>query len=108
MMKNSPGQLGSGLQKNPKTMETIKIKVAIPVTQKFEVEITLPVYRKSGDIRCHFWKVYSAKECLHAYIGGSIEIQSSQCAFQVDDVDCTKEEFDAAYSETLAILNSKL
>jgi hypothetical protein len=90
-------------------METIKIKVAIPVTQKFEeIEITLPVYRKSGDIRCHFWKVFSAKECLHAYIGGSIEIQSSQCALQVNDVDCTKEEFDAAYSETLAILNSKL
>jgi hypothetical protein len=91
-------------------METIKIKVAIPVTQKFEeIEITLPVYRKSGDIRCHFWKVFSEKESMKVYISGSIEIQSSGCAFSIDGtVDCTKEEFEQAYQETLAILNSKL
>ena len=88
-------------------METIKIKVQKTPTYE-EVEITLPAYRKSGDIRCHFWKVYSAKECLHAYVGGSIEIQSSGLAFLGNSIDCTKEEFEAAYSEILAILNSKL
>ena len=92
-------------------METIKIK--IQKTPDFEeVEITLPVYRKTGDVKCHFAKVYSNDRCLWVTQGTynpSVNICAPSLAFDCDGmVDCTKEEFEAAYQETLAILNSKL
>ena len=92
-------------------METIKIKVQ--KTPDFEeVEFALPCYRKHSEVRCGFWKVYSKEKSLYVCVGSieqnQFDLQPSSCAFKSGIIDCTKEEFEAAYQETLAILNSKL
>ena len=94
-------------------MEDIKIKVQIKVqkTPTFEeVEITLPCYRRSETKNCNFWKVFNNEYAFYVCVVPDRETIGIHCISTAIDntIDCTKEEFDAAYAETLAILNSKL
>ena len=77
-----------------------------------DIELTLPYYCKGSSVKCHYWKVYSDEKCLHVTASEtdypSIEIYSSSLAFGDDRIEITKEEFDAEFAATLAVLTEKL
>jgi len=78
-------------------METIKIQVHETVSR--EVEITLPVFKKSI---CHFFKVYNDKECIcvtDTSFNPSIAVNNATIAFMSDHVECTESEFLEAYNK---------
>jgi len=78
------------------------MKIQKQVTPQFEeVEVELPIYRKTSDVRCHFAKVFSERACLWVTVGGtpSLSICSSSLAMNSEYVECTAEEFNKAYEE---------
>ena len=87
-------------------IKTMKIQKRLnPVFE--EVEIDLPVYRKTENVRCHFAKVFSENETLWVTVAGgiSIGICSSSIAMESNYIDCTEAEFAEAYKEVQAKLN---
>jgi len=89
------------------------MKIQVQVTPSFEeVEVSLPLYRKTGHVRCHFAKVYSEDKCLWVCVGQgneSIGIYATATAFNSTGmIDCTEQEFSDAFFEVKKYLNSKL
>ena len=78
------------------------MKIQVRTNPVFEeVEIDLPAYRKSENVRCHFAKVFSKNETLWVTVAGgiSIGICSSNIAMEPNYIDCTEAEFAEAYEE---------
>ena len=84
------------------------MKIQVRTNPVFEeIEITLPVYRKTGHVRCHFVKVYSEFECMWVTVScdPSISICSAKLALYEEYVECTKEEYEQAFEEVQTKLN---
>ena len=73
-----------------------------------EVDITLPYYCKTFS---HIYKVYSEDLCIQVHIGTdinkrtSIGIHHSGLAFSSSMIECSKEEFENAFNESLKSIN---
>lgn len=83
------------------------MKLKITRIEEVEVPDNYPFYRKSGTVRCHYWKVYNKESCMSVFVGhqGSIQINDiSNAYYAADIVDCAKEEFDFAYTEVMCKL----
>ena len=87
------------------------MKIKKRLTPEFEmVEVELPMYLKSGGVRCHYWKIFDNETCLHVLAGDhpAIEMYSARVCLDGDYVSCTKDEFNLEYNLSLTLLNSKL
>lgn len=70
-------------------------------TKVKEVEVELPLYRKSI---CHFWKVISENKSIKVtdlFNNYEIASQNYTSAFDNDNEDSTEEEFINAYNRVL-------
>jgi len=88
-------------------MELKKMKISIANVTMETVEVELPAYRKS---RCHFYKVFSDTHCIEVCTlknYHSVSFYNSSNALHRSHEECTKEEFEAALKETIAILNAQ-
>ena len=86
----------------------MKITIEKTVTEKTEVEITLPCYRK--DNICHVYKVFSEDECIqvcYASIYPTVGVTSITLAFGKSNTDCTKDEFETKMKEIVNLIINK-
>ena len=86
----------------------MKIAFEKTITEKTEVEITLPCYRT--DNICNVYKVYSETECLKvcysSYYPG-VEINPIAVAFGKSAIECTKHDYDVKFEEICNLLINK-
>ena len=87
-------------------METFKLKVKTTKTFFEEVEVTLPIYRKSI---CHFYKVYDQEDAIcitDTTTNFSIAVGYTSHAFSEGNSDSTEQEFLDAYSRVSSKLEN--
>jgi hypothetical protein len=75
------------------------MKITIEKKEKIEIEIELPVYRKSSH---HYYKIDENKSvCVYNGTEGSysIEINEYMMKFPFDYEECTKEQFEEVYNK---------
>jgi len=82
------------------------MKFKITKEEEIEVSIDFPIYRKSANVNCHYYRVLSEENAvLVTNTTTSKMIQNippyHAWSTNFDIVDCTKEEFDAVYFTTL-------
>ncbi len=90
-------------------METQEIyKIEKAVTTYETIELRLPHFTKSP---CHVNKVINKDECIHVcfgkYVNPSIQITGASMAFNTNTEECTEEEFNKHFNETLQYLTLK-
>ena len=87
------------------------MKIKTSNTTYSEVEINLPYFSKTKEIRSQFYKVFGEgeKDCISVSVGTlkDIGITFSSIAFD-GTIECTEKEFLEAYSEIQSFLNSKI
>lgn len=80
------------------------MKLKITRIEEIEVPDNYPIYRKSATLRCHYWMVFNARQCVSIYVGEQCSIQISDISnayYDYQAVNCEQEEFEFAFTEVM-------
>ena len=82
------------------------MKFKITKEEEIEVSIDFPIYRKSANVNCHYYRVLSESDAVQVTNTATSKVIQNIPPYHAwstnfDIVDCTKEEFDEAYLKTL-------
>jgi len=82
------------------------MKFKITKEEEIEVSIDFPIYRKSANVNCHYYRVLSEENAVQVTNTATSKVIQNIPPYHAwstnfDIVDCTKEEFEAAYNKTL-------
>jgi len=85
------------------------MKIRVTTVEEVELDLSVPIYRKSGKIRLFFGKIWdggSVMVCLGST--PSIELGTDARAYSSCESDCTEAEFLDAFNEVLSDIESKI
>ena len=82
------------------------MKFKITREEEIEVAIDFPVYRRSANVNCHWYRVVSESDAVQVTNTATSKVIQNIPAYHAwstnfDMVDCTKQEFESAYFSTL-------